>query len=239
MATKKDEEKYLKLFKENVKEDEEHIITICSTASKQIWDRFKIRFDDPKLLGSCFIIIYEEFIRKLQDLQKTYSDFKIKMCDRLEMGYSTNDNDEDEKSGNFMIYIRHLNCTKKDYGIEDPTEGPRERSVHWNTNNIIAQPELLREISINAVEKLKTIDVAIGFEEAIIPIFVTVYESLIIYLKTKRKELDEFEFEINFMSCFYIGARESEDVDDDVYIRPNIAFKLELKNDEKATAKYE
>ena len=38
-------EKYLKFFEENVKEDEEDIITICSTASKQIWDRFKIRFD--------------------------------------------------------------------------------------------------------------------------------------------------------------------------------------------------
>ena len=235
----KDKEKYLSFFEENVKEDEEHIFTICSTASKQIWDRFKIRFDDPKLLGTCFIVIYETFIEKLKSLQKEYSDFQIKICDRLEMGYTTNDNEEDEKSGNFMISIKHINCAKKNYDTEDPTATSRERSVHWNTNNIIAQPELLRQISIDAVEKLKKLEVTIGFEEIIIPMFVTVYESLVIYLKTKRKELDEFEFEINFMSCFYIGARESEDVEDTIYIRPNIAFKLELKDDASATAKNE
>lgn len=178
-------------------------------------------------------------MNKLKSLQKDYSDFQIKICDRLVIGYTTNDNEEDEKNGNFMVSIKHLNCTKKNYDTADPTATSRERTVQWNTNNIIEQPKLLREISIEAIERLKKIDVTIGFEEAIIPIFVTTYEALIMYLKTKRKETDEFEFEINFMSCFYIGARESEDVDDTIYIRPNIAFKLEIKDDATATAKYE
>lgn len=231
-------EKYVSFFNEKTKEDEEHILTICETASKQIWDKFKIRFDDPRLLGTCFIVIYETFINKLKSLQENYSDFQIKICDRLEIGYTTNDNEDDEKNGNFMISIRHLNCSKKIYEM-DPTESPRERAVHWNTDNIIAQPELLRQISIEAIEELKKVEVTIGMEELIIPIFVTTYEALIMYLTTKRKEKDDFEFEINFMSCFYIGARETEDVDDDIYIRPNIAFKLEIKDDNRATSVHE
>ena len=41
------------------------------------------------------------------------------------------------------------------------------------------------------------------------------------------------------MSCFYIGARESDDDIDDIYIRPNIEAKLKLKNDTAASSKYE
>jgi len=138
-----------------------------------------------------------------------------------------------------MVSIRHLNSNKKNEESDDPTAKSTERAVQWNTENIIAQPELLRKISIEAVDELKQIDVSIGSSELIMPIFVTVYEAIVNYLKIKRRENDSIEFEITFMSCFYIGARESEDEVDDIYIRPNIESKLKLKNDTKASSKYE
>lgn len=232
-------EKYLEYFNEFAHEDQEHIITICETASKIIWDRFRARFDDPRLLGSCFSKIFGAFLNKLESLESEYSNFDINICDRLLIGYSTTEDDDDEKQGNFMVSIRHLNSNKKNEESDDPTAKCTERAVQWNTENIIAQPELLRKISIEAVDELKQIDVAIGSSEIIIPLFVTVYESIVNYLKLKRRENDSFEFEVNFMSCFYIGARESEDEIDDIYIRPNIESKLKLKNDTKASSKYE
>ena len=232
-------EKYESYFEEFAHEDKEHILTICETASKLIYDRFRARFDDPRLLAACFSKIFNAFLNKLQDLQNDYSEFQINICDRLSIGYSTTSDDDDEKNGNFMISIIHLNSNKKNDNVDDTTSKTEERAVQWNTENIVVQPELLRKISIDAVEQLKTIDVNIGTSELIIPIFITTYESIVNYLKIKRAEDDAFEFEINFVSCFYIGCREAEDDLDDIYIRPNIESKLKLKNDSKASSQYE
>ena len=232
-------EKYESYFEEFAHEDQEHVITICETASKVIFDRFKARFDDPRLLAACFSKIYGAFLNKLESLESEFSSFQINICDRLSMGYSTTNDEDDEKIGNFMISITHLNSNKKNENVEDPTAKTEERAVQWNTENIISQPELLRKISVEAVDELKTIDVNIGTTELIIPIFVTTYEAIVNYLKIKRNEEDAFEFEINFISCFYIGARESEDGLDDIYIRPNIEAKLKLKNDTNASSQYE
>ena len=232
-------EEYIEYYDEYAKEDNDHIITICESASKFIYDRFRTKFQDPKLLAACFSKIYKAFINKLETLEKDYSDFKINICGRLEMGYSTNENDDDEKQGNFMVFIRHLNSSKKNEDVDDPTLKTQERAVFWNTENIVEQPELLRKIAVDAVEGLKSIDVNIGTSELIMPIFITTYESIVNYIRVRRRELGDFEFEINFMGCFIIGARESADDVDDIYITPNIEAKLQLKNDTAASAKYE
>ena len=123
------EEKYLSYFDEFAKEDKDHIITICETASKFIWERFRARFDDPKLLAVTFSKIYSAFLNKLESLESEYSDFKINICNRLEMGYSTNEDEDDEKQGNFMVFIRHLNTTKKNEENDDPTAKAKERAA--------------------------------------------------------------------------------------------------------------
>ena len=58
-------------------------------------------------------------------------------------------------------------------------------------------------------------------------------------LSEKRRELNIYEKEINFMNRFYVGVRMTEEERDDVYFRPTIESKLTLKNDAVATAKYE
>lgn len=232
-------EKYLNYFDEFAVEDQEDVITICETASKIIWDRFRARFDDPRLLATTFSHIYTAIKNKLKSLEAEYSDFKLNIAGRLEMGYTTNENEDDEKQGNFMVFIRHLNSNKKNDELDDPTLKAVERAVQWNTENIIDQPKLLTAISVDALELLKTVDINIGSSELIMPIFVTTYESIINYIKIKRREENDFEYEVNFISCFYIGARETEDDIDDIYIRPNIEAKLEIKDDSKASSQYE
>lgn len=231
-------EKYLAYFDEFATEDIDDVLSICETASKIIFNRFRARFDDPKLLGATFSKIFEAITNKLEALESEYSDFRINICDRLQIGYSTTDDDDDEKQGNFMVSMFHLNNTKKNEDVDDPTMKSRERAVQWNTENITEQPELLRAISIDAIEGLKSIEVQLASSEIIMPIFVTTYEAIVNYLKIKREETNEFEYEINFISCFNIGARESED-GSEIYIRPNIESKLKIKNDNKASSKYE
>ena len=114
-----------------------------------------------------------------------------------------------------------------------------ELAVQWNTDNILEQPKIIKDISAKAKDKCEKLDIYLVSSECIMPIFITTYENIINYIKIKRKELDKFEYEINFASVFYIGARESEEDTADIYIRPNIESKLKLKNDLIATAKHE
>lgn len=232
-------EKYLQYFNEYVTEDQNDVLTICESASKIIKDRFKCKLDKPELVAAIYSNIYYSILTQLATFEKEYNDFQINICDRLLIGYSTTEDEDDEKQGNFQIYIRHLNSTKKNDDIAEQEATSDERAVIWNATNIKDQPKLLREIAIKAKEDLEKIDVVISSSELIFPIFVSIYEALIVYLTTKRRETDEFQYEINFCSCFNIGARESEEDLDEIYIVPSIASKLTLKNDAQATAKYE
>lgn len=233
--------KYMNYYNENAYEDTDHLLTICDTAANQIYQKFKLDFrQKPELLASVFGKIFETFLKKLEELESNnYSDYEINVCNRLLIGFTTNANDDDEKAGNFMIYIRHLNSNKKNEEVDDFDMKASERAVQWNTENITTQTEIIKQISIAAIKNLETIEVQLQNSECIMPIFILVYEAIVNYLKIARREADQFEFEINFFSCFFIGARESEDGIDDIYIRPNIDSKLRLKNDAKATAPLE
>lgn len=234
------EPKYLSYFNENVCEDQKDVLNICETAMKQLYDQRGIGYGDPKLVGSCFSKIFETILIKLQGLEKDYSSFEINFLDRLVIGYSTKEDEDDEKQGNFMVYIRHLNAMKKNEDVDDPTLSSRERCVQWNAENIRCQPDIIDSISIAALSMInKDLETALASKEVIMPTFIYTYEAIVNYLKIARREQNKFEYEINFISCFYIGVRESEDGNDDVYIRPNIESKLLLKNDSVASAKYE
>jgi hypothetical protein len=241
MVTKMATEKYEKYFDEICKEDVNDVLTICSAASQIIYEKFKIKLDDPKITATIFSNTYEAILDYLESLEKDYSEFKIDICNRFVIGYSTNESEEDEKEGNFMIYIRHKNSlnTSMDNAADNANLKALDLAVQWNTDNVIEQPKIIRDIAAKAKDKCERMDIYLVSSECIMPIFITVYENIINYIKIRRKELDKFEFEINFASVFYIGAREAENDDCDIYIRPNIESKLKLKNDLIATAKHE
>jgi len=234
-------ERYEKYFSEICKEDVDDVLTICSTASQIIYEKFKIKIDDPKILATIFSRTYEAILDYLESLEKDYSEFKIDICNRFVIGYSTIEDENDEKEGNFMVFIRHLNSlnTSMDNAADNANLKSVELAVQWNTDNVLEQPKIIKDISARAKDKCEKTDIYMGSSECIMPIFVTTYENIVNYVKIKRKELDKFEYEINFASVFYIGARESEDDTSDIYIRPNIESKLKLKNDLIATSKHE
>ena len=234
-------ERYEKYFDEICKEDIDDVLTICSTASQIIYEKFKIKLDDPKITATIFSKTYEAILDYLESIETKYQSFKMDICNRFCIGYSTVESEEDEKEGNFMVFIRHMNSinTSMDNASDNANLKALELAVQWNTDNILEHPKIIKDIAAKAKEKCEKIDIYLVSSECIMPIFITTYENIVNYVKIKRKELDKFEYEINFASVFYIGARESEDDTADIYIRPNIESKLKLKNDLIATAKHE
>lgn len=245
---------YVEYYQENCVEDQEFVNLVCQTAAERMKELFTLQFcaqtgtksdgtpkyqTDPRLVAAIFSKTYDAILTNLEVAEKSYSNFEINLANRLVIGYSTTNDEDEEKQGNFMIFVKDLGFTPRPYETADGDMTANQLCALWNSENIQSQPEIIKKISESARKLLKQ-EIGVEFQshEPVIPIFVTVYETLVQMLQIHRKEIDEFEFEVNFMSCFFIGAREGE-FDDDIYIRPNIESKLRLKNDSVASAKYE
>jgi hypothetical protein len=227
---------YQKYFDMICVEDQEDVILVCETASKIIWEKFRAKFDDPKLLAVTVSVVYDQIKEKIKSLREKNSEFHINVCNRFEIGYTNDENEDDEKSGNFMIYIKPLTAAdvEPSYESDDPYAKAAQRAVEWSSKNIIENSGILNDIAINAVKVLQQYKINIGLSELIFPVFIMTYESLVSYLKIKRSETKNYKEEINFISCFFIAARESLDGPDEIIIRPNIDTKILLKDDSMA-----
>ena len=228
---------YIDVYTNNVVEDADDILQVLDVTSKIIKDKFKISLDDHRILGAMFRETYMSFLRKLKELEKSYSNYTITVADRFSIGYTTTDSQDDEKQGNFMVFIEdHMNTKKNN----DPefTSSAKERVVQWCIDNITVQPDIINSVAMDALDNLKKIDIVLASSDFVIPIFITIYDTLVNYLQIKRSESNKFEYEINFISCFNIKAMEGEK-GDIIAIRPNIEAKLELKNDAVASSKFE
>ena len=152
-------DKYLSYFDEVVHENQEDIITICESASRKIYDQIGIKFgnkeDDAKLIGVIFSKTYESIISVLKKLEATKSNEVINFCNRFNVGFSTSDSEDDEKQGNFMFFMTDLGKSHKDVDMEDSdTSSQKERAIFWNMENAKENPEVIRDIGIEAIKKL-------------------------------------------------------------------------------------
>ena len=227
-------------YADNVFENRDDINNICQIASGLIKERFRIQISETPVIASMFRIIYDAILDVLKSKEADFSSYEINICKRLLIGYTTSNDEDDEKQGNFMIYIRHCDNAdiSKNY-TDEPNASSTTLLVNWNSNNKLESIDDLNKIQDLAITNINKQKICIANPELIIPFFITTYESIIEYLKGKLKELDEFEYEINFVGCFNIGAREGKDKTSVIYIRPYVSDKLKIKDDQKASSKYE
>lgn len=227
-------EKWLAYYEESIHEDKEEIRDIAETASAVIRERFNIPIEGHELTTVCFLKIFETFLKKLVSLEDQYDSFEINLANRLLIGFTNNLDQDNEKAGNFMVYMKHLHESIKTENQDDPTVTNIERIVQWNAENIIENPSLIRSMTIDAVKALKDVDIQLANNEIIMPIFIIFYESIINYIKIRRREKDEFELSVNLIWFEAICREGEEDGKDEFTLIPSIASKLLLKNDSKA-----
>lgn len=235
-------------FDEYVYEDVPDIALICKTAGNMLYDRFRInitRPEDPffhyyKMTAMIFIYTYQAIVNYLMKKREKNASYQINIANRLSIGFTNSDCDEDEKNGNFMIFIRDIPnyVVKEDDGPKSQSHS-REYIRNWNQENMIENPQDTMEIATKALKMLNNIKIRIGSAELIFPVFVTIYESALNYMKTIRREREETEFEINFCNCFFLKCVEQDDGVDKVIIRPAIEGKMALKSDKIGTSIYE
>lgn len=236
-------------YSEYVYEDEDDVKKICNMAIDRIYEKFRVMLGSDnrnprngyKMVALIFIKTFEAIINELQKLRETNATYAINIANHLVVGFTNQDNDEDEKNGNFMIYVKNLMkyVPTLDVGEYRSSDKSREYMTQWNQENMIEQPDTTKKIAAYAQKLLKEIDIKINSGEMVFPLFVSIYECIVEYMKTARSDMNLDEYEINFCNIFFIQAIEQDEGVDRIVIRPSIECKMSLKSDKIATAIYE
>lgn len=243
-----DWQKLIKAYDSRTFENKKDIALICDTANKVIYDRFRVnlrRPDDPffsyyKMTAMIFVETFRAIIQQLLDRRATNATYNINIGNRINIGFSNSDNDEDEKNGNFCPYVKDIpHYTVKDDDDIKLDGHSKEYIRNWNQENMIQNPEDTLTIANRALKSLKAIDINLGSPELVFPLFVTIYESIISYLKIRRRESEDDEFMINFCNCITVDCIGQDDGVDKITIIPAIEDKLNIKSDKNGTAIYE
>lgn len=243
-----DWKKLIKAYDDCTFENQKEIAMICDTANKVIYDRFRVNMKRPgdpfysyyKMTAMIFVETFRAIIQQLIARRDTNATYAINVANRINIGFSNSDNDEDEKNGNFMVYVKDI----PHYSVKDDDEIKmdskfKEYIRNWNQENMIQNPEDTMQIANRALKSLTDIEIHLGSPELIFPLFVTIYESIISYLKIRRRELETDTFKLNFCNCMKFICYEQDDGVDKITIIPAIEDKIGLKSDKVGTSIYE
>ena len=237
-------EPWVIFMKDSLCEDFDIIESIADTANRTLYEKYKIKIDSWALSTAIFLKTFESICVMLKSKEKDYSSYAVNFMNRFIVSFNSNINDEDEKTGNFMIYLRHVvGDTVKDTFV-DPTDTPLTRVSDWNKDNLISkiddgvakkQPELTRKMSLLAVDYINKINIKLANNEVIFPMFINFYDSIITVCKLVRKDRDLPKLEVN-LGLLRVVVKEGPDGRDIIELKPDIAGKLNIKDDKLASS---
>lgn len=237
-------EPWVIFMKDSLCEDFDIIESIADTANRTLYEKYKIKIDSWALSTAIFLKTFESICVMLKSKEKDYSSYAVNFMNRFIVSFNSNINDEDEKTGNFMIYLRHVGGdTVKDTFV-DPTDTPLTRVSDWNKDNLISkiddgvakkQPELTRKMSLLAVDYINKINIKLANNEVIFPMFINFYDSIITVCKLVRKDRDLPKLEVN-LGLLRVVVKEGPDGRDIIELKPDIAGKLNIKDDKLASS---
>lgn len=226
-------------YDDTVVEDREDCNNIAGMASRECLKRWNIGIgtnDEPEMVLGFYSVVFNTIIDALREKRNDAPEFAINIADVVQIGYDDSvDDGEQEKQGNFCPYIYDLG--KKTDVTEDPDIDAVERCVRWNSENMKSQKKILSAIATNSVKNLiELLDIHLGSPEAVFPLFTTIHEQLVLYMKTKQAESGDSEVMINFAGNFDVYCRLVDGGETVIEYSPKPSLKLGIKNDSAATA---
>lgn len=229
-------------YEENVIEDHDIIESIGQYAVQHVYNCFRIRFKDYKRPIAVYAIVFEAIREVLKEMENTHESFAINIANRLEVGFTSSfdeDSSDLEKVGNFMIYIKQM----PNMATTDNKDDEESRSVvlctEWNAANINENVKTLEKISVLAKKKLdENLDMVFDSVEVPLPLFCTIHESIINYMKGLKARESKFEIVANMANVYDIYIMSMED-GDEVTIKPKVYDKITFKDDKGASSQNE
>ena len=234
-------------WEENIKENETELVAAGSLAAKKLYDYFSFSIDDPKAIIAMYCVIFDNITQVIREQEKEYENFSLNIADKLLIGYTTTSDEEDEKVGNFMIYMKNLisktSAQLSSYNEEDAVEELPDDDIptvelltNWNATNIKEQADVIKEIASKSKEDIsKILDYKTGTHEIVFPIFCTVHDCILCVLALEKQNKKRGDVELNVAGWFTVGIQSTDEDGDDVYFDPSPSLKLKFKDDSLAS----
>ena len=227
-------------FKEKAVNDKEDLKVICNLTARSAEEQFNLYLEkgNTEVFAVVFYATFMSILEFMQSQQKRFpTSFDITICNSITLGYDNNDDEENEKVGNFMPWMMYegINRVIVDDGkIED--DKTTNNFIGWKQLNIKKNVECYKEIQERAYDKLKTeYKINLRTSEAVIPLFCIFLDHISNVLKMKYAEADgtqRSEVSMNILGLFDIFYSFNSEKNVEVYeYKPGITMKLGLKSD--------
>lgn len=213
---------------------------ICDLTSRSAEEQFSmyLKTGNTEVYAVVFYATFISILEFIKEKQKRYNNFTVAICNSVNLGYSNNDDDNNEKVGNFMPIMEYIGINRNIIESSDSMEVDKtsQNFIRWKELNIKKNVEYYKEIQERAYEKLKKeYKTNLRTSEGVIPLFCIFMDHITNVLKLKYKEAertDVSEVSMNVLGLFDIFYSFNEEENQEIIeFQPNILMKLALKSD--------
>lgn len=222
-------------FDEFIVNDAEDIKLIGELSSRAIHDKFRLTLrPEPIVAIYCFTLeAILKYLKKMQE--KGHKTYQINICNVISISYNNLEDDDAEKTDNFMPFIQQIaDGPIPDTGIT--SSDTIELCAAWNSSHISEQPDAITEIATHTLRDLKdSLNMKAADKQLIMPIFCTVHENIINYMKLKRVDLAATSYTLDIAGIYKIRVSEVDDGTELIEYLPAIYTKKTTKDDDMAS----
>lgn len=230
-------------FKDYAVNNKAELKICCDLTSRSAEEQFMmyLKNGNTEIYAVVFYATFMSILEFIREKQKRYNNFTVEICNSVNLGYTNNDDENNEKVGNFMPIMEHIGVNRvivdsSDVIAEDKTS---MNFIRWKDLNIKKNVEYYKEIQERAFEKLKReYKTNLRVSEGVIPLFCIFMDHITSVLKMKYKEADGTdvsEVSMNVFGLFDVFYSFNEEDNVEIYeYQPNIMMKLALKSDSVA-----
>lgn len=231
-------------FKDNAVNNATELKTICDLTARSAEEQFRLylKSGNTEVYAVVFYGTFLTILNSLKQKQKIYNNFTIEICNSINIGYTNNDDENNEKVGNFMPIMEYIGINRNivDSSSSFDVDTTSQNFIRWKELNIKKNIEYYKEIQEIAYEKLKSeYKTNLRTSEAVIPLFCIFMDHITNLLKVKFREADGTdvsEVSMNILGLFDVFYSYNEDDNQEIIeFQPNIRMKLALKSDEIAS----
>lgn len=232
-----------KWFKDYAKNNAKDLKIVCDLTARSAEQQFAmyLKSGNTEVYSVVFYATFMTILEFIRSKQKTYSNFTIEIANSINLGYTNNDDLDNEKVGNFMPIMEYIGINRRivDSASSLDVDRTSQNFMRWKELNIKKNVEYYKEIQERAYEKLKSeYKTNIRTSEAIIPLFCIFMDHIVSMMKIKfqeAKDTNVSEVSMNVLNLFDVYYSFNEEENKEIIeFTPNVAVKLALKADDIA-----
>ncbi len=227
-------------FNEYAVNNKSELKMICDLTARSAEEQFAmyVPTGHTEVYAVVFYATFMTILDFIRERQKNYNNFTIAIANSINIGYSNNDDDENEKVGNFMPILEYIGVNRNyvESFSEIDDDKTSSNCIHWKELNIKKNIEYFKEMQERAYDRLiKEYNVNLRTSEAIFPLFCIFLDHISSVVKIKYREAEGTgvsETSMNVLSLFDIFYSFNEEENKEIYeYQPNVQMKLALKSD--------